>query len=472
MGCCNGGAKVVHERWNLLPGLNRHVDGGKHFVSLQLTKDRLTACETCDARAGNACALGRTLDAEANGQPGMAHYHLDSCPKGRWPGERPICSELGRPLTKDEAGAAGVDVTKCGCLNKLRKCSVHGQCTTGERREGFACCAGCADYVSSDPGWTEAASLTNLVDGLADAAALGEAELRSTAEAKARSLARLPPATTMTVDVPERPVQPEPSKLGWAVGVMTVPERRDRLLPLTLEQLGHGGFEPRDIRLFVDGAVDHQPWERFGCGVTLRNPRLGIHGNWLLALHELVVRSPHADRFVIFQDDLMCVKHLRPYLERCPFPERGYLNLFNFWNNPHESPHGPRAKGHLGWYLSDQLGKGALGLVFDRENVVRMLSSARMIKRPLDTWDHSNPIMRIRGTHAVDGGVVESMKEAGCQEWVHYPSLLYHTGEESTQPLPTAILAGRDASKAEDRKRWTWNAASFNTNFDPLTLLK
>lgn len=455
--------------WNRLAGLRPR--DGRHNVELHVLDARLGACEVCDSRVGNLCAVnGKGLDLDGTA-PGFAQRAMHSCPKNRWPGERPICTSLGRPLNADEAKEQGVDVTKCGCLNKLRKCSEHGQCTTGEPREGFACCLTCLDYESSDPNWVEAAPApagSEPVGAVLDPR--DDAQLN--ADAKARSLARLPPATVTTVDVPERPVMPDPPQLTWAVGVMTVPERSN-LLNHTLASLCEAGFDKADMRLFVDGAQDSQPHESLhGIAATARWPRMGIHGNWLLSMHELVIRRPNADRFVIFQDDLLAAPRLREYLERCPFPERGYWNLFNFLGNDFETPHGPRAKGYLGWYLSNQLGKGALGLVFDRLNVVRVLTAEHMVKRPLDTWNHENPLMRVRGTHAVDGGVVEAMKKAGCQEWVHYPSLLSHTGDESTQPKPEAIMNGRDASAASDRKRWVGNASSFNSQFDPLTLLK
>jgi hypothetical protein len=37
-----------------------------------------------------------------------------------------------------------------------------------------------------------------------------------------------------------------------------------------------------------------------------------------------------------------------------------------------------------------------------------------------------------RGWRAIDGGIVEAMKQAGWSEWIHNPSLVQHTGQMSS----------------------------------------
>lgn len=220
--------------------------------------------------------------------------------------------------------------------------------------------------------------------------------------------------------------------IRWAYGVTTVPSRMDDLLPKTLKSLRSGGFG--SPRLFADGCTLGDAGEyagRFGLEVTARNGPVRAWGNWILSAYELYVREPLADRFALFQDDVLCVRNLRQYLEAW-FPERGYLNLYTGRENHDHA----KSKG-VGWHeatlvkCSDprsilQTGRGALGLVFDRQGLVDLLSSRHSVERPMDTN---------RGHRNVDGGVVASMNKAGYREYVHNPSLVQHTGEYSTVGL-------------------------------------
>lgn len=201
--------------------------------------------------------------------------------------------------------------------------------------------------------------------------------------------------------------------MKFVYGVTTVEMRREDLLPRTLASLKAAGFD--QPRLFVDGSKDG--FDSFGLPVTYRYPTIRTHGNWILSIYELYIREPDADLYAIFQDDIEACVDLRAYLETCKYPERGYWNLFTQPEN-HEV-----AKGKLGWFLSNQMGRGALGLVFSRSVLKELLSARHMVDRPEDPK---------RGHQAVDGGVVTALKKAGVQEWCHNPSLLQHHGEVSS----------------------------------------
>lgn len=207
----------------------------------------------------------------------------------------------------------------------------------------------------------------------------------------------------------------------WAYGVTTVPQRKTGLLLKTIESLRSAGFP--SPRLFVDGCPDPREYHHFGLEVVTRYPQIRAYGNWYLALCELYFRSPTADRFAIFQDDIALYRNLRTYLDWCPFPgelntrPKGYWNLYTFPHNQLLSG------GKTGWYPSDQMGKGALALIFNREGVRFLLSNSHMIDRV------QNPH---RGYKSIDGAVVEAMKNAGWKEYVHNPSLVQHLGDVST----------------------------------------
>lgn len=237
----------------------------------------------------------------------------------------------------------------------------------------------------------------------------------------------------------------------WAVGVTSVDERARTLLPKTLLSLRKAGFD--DPRLFIDG-VQRNPLEDQGWTLesTCRWPNIRTWGNWLLGLTELLVRNPSAERFGMFQDDLVACLNVRQYLDACPWPCQGYLNLYTFASNQSLAPkRGPGSPGC--WFEARerdssrtldcgrkmQTGRGAVGLCFTRQAVVDLLGSKTVAEKCLDPH---------RGWNKVDGCVVDAMNLAGWREWVHDPSLLQHVGFKTTmgsQPhLQATSFMGED----------------------------
>lgn len=211
--------------------------------------------------------------------------------------------------------------------------------------------------------------------------------------------------------------------MKWAYGVTTVPARRKTLLPSTLASLAGGGFDKP--RLFVDGDKDVASWEReFRLEVTCRYPAIRTFGNWALTLAELYIREPAAERYAVFQDDFVTYRNLRQYLEKVPYPAKGYLNLYTFPKSQDSFPRlGQTARFRSGFFQSNQRGWGAVALVFSREAVNVLLTHQHMVERPMDA---------IKGWRNVDGGIVTAFKKAGWKEYVHNPSLVQHTGHVSS----------------------------------------
>jgi hypothetical protein len=229
--------------------------------------------------------------------------------------------------------------------------------------------------------------------------------------------------------------------MKWACAVTTCPERR-KSLGRTLASLKAGGFAPR---LFVDGDPDGASWQReLSCPVTCRDVAARTAANWTLALAELLLRRPDADAYAVFQDDLLCVRNLRAYLEqtRETWPERGYLNLFTFRDNEKVIADAGGRKGwlessllkdgesfpHQGEMKQQQTGRGAVALVLPRDAAVDLLSHGHLWTRAKENPD--------RGWRNVDGGIVEALNRQGWREYVHAPSLVQHTGDVSTIRMP------------------------------------
>jgi hypothetical protein len=195
----------------------------------------------------------------------------------------------------------------------------------------------------------------------------------------------------------------------WACGITTVPERFATLLPLTLKSLEAAGFDKP--RLFIDG---DQAYSDPAYPQTLRGDRIRTFGNWILGLWELNLRYPEAERFAMFQDDVVAYRNLRAYLDLCKYPDNGFWNLYT-------APHNER--GVTGWTLSNQLGKGALAYVFNREAARKLLTLEYEVTRP--TPDEQNPDW----WKGLDGAVVCGMKKSKYSEYVHQPTLVQHTGK-------------------------------------------
>lgn len=209
-------------------------------------------------------------------------------------------------------------------------------------------------------------------------------------------------------------------RVKWAYGVTTVPQRFDKLLPDTLASLKLGGFDKP--RLFIDSMIN--PEEHAKCKayykleVTCRSPRVGVFGNWVLSIWELYLRDPTADRYVIFQDDIVVCRNLRQYLNTYRYVDSIYWNLYNMPVNEALRP-----SDDTGWYDSSQSGLGALALVLSRPALVTLLQSPYFTAYPQDCH---------KGTRSIDGAVAVSFKNIGWKERVHYPSLVQHVGMQTS----------------------------------------
>lgn len=276
------------------------------------------------------------------------------------------------------------------CINyteiKLYGCTVYGKCTIGKEIEGISCCKTC-------------------------------------------------PLNKLNQELDPMP------NLKWQYGITTVPQRRNDLLIKTLTSLRDSGFTAPHI--FVDGG--YQGYEHIGpglqtSGITYRMPKLGVVGNWLLSMAELYILNPRSDRYAIFQDDIILCHGVRDYLDTTSYPTHSYLNLFSF-----TLANEKLIEGKTGFIPSNQMGRGAVALVFNRDAVKALLNcSDKMIEKIEAARNHDRNI---------DGYISDRMKEAGYTEYIHAPSLVQHAGDKST--------LGHHSEKAK----------TFNAEYNPMNLI-
>lgn len=210
---------------------------------------------------------------------------------------------------------------------------------------------------------------------------------------------------------------PNPAaRIKWSCGVTTVPSRKDTLLPRTLDSIRKAGFN--DFTLFVDGSKEDTTYYKYSANVVFRYPQIRTYGNWILSIAELYIRNPLSDRYVMFQDDFITYHNLKEYLSHVEYKDKTYWNLYTFPSNQILAPHNGD-KEYIGFYESNQLGRGAVGLVFNKKTVIDLLANQHMVERVLSVD---------RGWRSVDGGVVTALNQIGYKELVHNPSLVQHTG--------------------------------------------
>jgi hypothetical protein len=191
----------------------------------------------------------------------------------------------------------------------------------------------------------------------------------------------------------------------WSYGITTV-AGRSKLCEQTRESLDAAGFPDP----YIGFDFDHT----------------GAYGNWVLTAWKVYLRQPNAHRYVIFQDDLLAYKNLRTYLERIPYPENGYCNLFCWPSNE------AHFTNRVGWYPARAIGRGAVALMFSRDALTQLLQQQPFVVHPQDSR---------RPTSRIDGIIYQSMTNAGFTEYVHNPSLVQHTGanestvKDKTRPL-------------------------------------
>ena len=227
--------------------------------------------------------------------------------------------------------------------------------------------------------------------------------------------------------------------MKWAYGITTVPSREFTYLPKTIESLKNAGFDCPT--LFVDGNEGTMEKSFPHLPVVRRHSTIEAFGNWFLSLAELWVRYPHYDRYAIFQDDFVTCKNLKDYLDRCELPDNIYWNMLTFPQNEELSG------GRVGWYPSNQRGRGAVALAFSRKLVFRILTSHVILAKPS---------AERAPTANIDGTLVTAMQQINVAECVHSPSLVWHTGDDSAIGNPQHAKCG--SFQGEDFDMSTFDA--------------
>lgn len=220
----------------------------------------------------------------------------------------------------------------------------------------------------------------------------------------------------------------------WAVGVTTSP-RIQPTLERTLESLLRAGWERP--WLFIDSAVQipapfsHLPF-------TYRFEKIGAWPSYYLALMELLLRHPHADAYMVIQDDaLMCAGGSpRAYLESVLWPGRAPSLVSLYCGEPDTAP-------EPGWHPCDGVASsGPVALVFPPELAREFVGDPAVLEH---RW-----LANECAATSIGDLVAVWAHGKGVQIWLPTPSLVQHIGETSTLWPMTRAAGSRRASQFAD----------------------
>ena len=333
--------------------------------------------------------------------------------------------------------------TECG---EVASCGLLEQLTdVGETRlvevpiDACQACCECFPPSTEDLNPVVASLLFHLTDGVTARGGVGSCGLGRAQELHAWAELSLPRVRADEEDCidPARLARPDASHVSteviqrllpvparrcgktvhdWAVAVTTAP-RRLATLERCVESLAAAGWpEPT---LFVDGEMEI-PGQLGGLPICHRRPSVGAFPNYFLSMAELFMREPHADAYLLLQDDAVFppVSAVRDYLESMLWPgsKGSIVSLYCGAEYTRDTP---------GWHrCEDRWVWGAVAFVFSRQALKQLLTSKRVLRHRQLPDD--------KGLSRIDVLIGYVANKKGIPIYYPSPSLVQHIGTIST----------------------------------------
>lgn len=209
----------------------------------------------------------------------------------------------------------------------------------------------------------------------------------------------------------------ETAPMNWAVGMTTAP-RMNSTLSQSINNLKVAGWA--QMRIFAEPGSSIPANILGETSVSLRDQTLGAFPNWYLGLTELYLDNPHADAYLICQDDIVMIRDTRQYLEECLWPatEIGVVSLY-CPSHDHRDDASGFLKVKSGWNTW-----GALAYIFSNPGVREFLSDLIVLNHR-----HHGPHQGLRNIDSIVGSWCERRQ---LPYFVHVPTLTQHIGRSST----------------------------------------
>ena len=202
----------------------------------------------------------------------------------------------------------------------------------------------------------------------------------------------------------------------WCAGVTTAP-RAEPTLERSLKSLADAGWPMAHV--FAEPQSD-LPARLESERRSVRTHRLGAWPNWLLSLNEMFLREPHADAYLICQDDVLYCHGLRNYLEDRLWPS-GRLGVVSLHTASHQD------RGDKEGFYAVRHGWGAWGA----QAYIFPNPAVRALFRNRHVVNHRHRGLG-GGMQNIDSVVGQWCKETTFDYYLHTPSLAQHIGEAST----------------------------------------
>lgn len=195
----------------------------------------------------------------------------------------------------------------------------------------------------------------------------------------------------------------------WTCGIQTCP-RLGCDLPTTLESVRRAGWY--DFTVFGEPGT-----EQIHPNQVVWPYQFGDWGSWFSALSCMHATRPHADFFVMFEDDIALCRNIRPYLESflSTLPNFGTFNLYT--PERHHSTFGRKPcvtdESWFGWEMW-----GAQGVVFSRDSLRTFLGSTMNL-------EYRNSLIGSTNAHK-DSAIGMWGRATGHSIYYHSPSMVQH----------------------------------------------
>ncbi len=216
----------------------------------------------------------------------------------------------------------------------------------------------------------------------------------------------------------------------WSVGLTTSP-RRLPTLEQSLSQFLSCGWD--DVLLFVDGEV-HIAEQHRHFSKTVRSPKIGAWPNFYLGLQELYHRAPHADAYLMLQDDVQWPLNwpLKRYLEDMLWPG-DVPCLISLYCGAEQT------SAENGWSIHPHWKWGALAFLFPNELIGPFLTD-EIVRSHIRKTDES-------GLSGIDIVIGDWAARNNIPVFQPTPSLVQHSGEISAIWRTSRAVGVRAASK-------------------------
>ena len=197
--------------------------------------------------------------------------------------------------------------------------------------------------------------------------------------------------------------------MKWSVGITTC-QREHNTVSQLLHSLHDNGWN--DITVYAEPNAEVSSYR-----VVRRDKNYGCWTNWICGLYDMYAMDIEADAYVMFEDDVLLCRNLRPYLERL-VPALANFGALSLYTPSHQAKktqglfciHDEGYRGGFIW--------GTQAIVFSSASLPRFLASKNVMEHRRTQTGATNKNR--------DSAIGMWAKQNGERVFYHTPSLVQH----------------------------------------------